>query len=254
MVLTCFHPAAAFSTTETLPWLATLVRGSTRTGVPDVGLRVALRRAVAAPVADVHPAADHDRQYGATPTGTRASTSPPAKLQPQKFVAAVTSRPTGGVAVEGQAGGVGRAADGRGRHGQGAAPRRSSRGRPPGDADVPLGVGGEHAVAGRRQADDAEPGRLPLGGRWAACAGRAPVAGSRKTRSRMFLTTSVRPPSMSSKSTGRPGKVTCVPAGRRIWLVGTTMRPSGWRPTLRASRGSAAVAAAANASEKQSKK
>ena len=29
----------------------------------------------------------------------------------------------------------------------------------------------------------------------------------------MFLATSVRPPSMSSRSTGRPGNVTCLPGG-----------------------------------------
>src|SRR5262249_52620778 len=59
------------------------------------------------------------------------------------------------------------------------------------------------------------------------------------TRSAMFLTTSVLPLSMKARSTGRPGKVTCLPAGLRIWFVGTTMRPSGWMPTFSRSMSSA---------------
>src|SRR5207248_2078192 len=94
------------------------------------------------------------------------------------------------------------------------------------------------SVANTRVSDTASPTALNAPASPLAAAGSAsvcltaPVARSMNTRSRMFLATSVRPPSMTSRSTGRPGNVTCRPAGRRSWLVGTRIRPSGWRPTL----------------------
>src|SRR5947209_12009012 len=70
----------------------------------------------------------------------------------------------------------------------------------------------------------------------------------------LHLATTVRPSSARARSTGRPGKVTCRPAGLRIWLVGTRMRPSAWRPTRRRSRSSADSATAARLSEARNAK
>src|SRR5688572_17621312 len=81
MVLVCLQPVAVLSTTETLPWSATLVRGSVRTGVPEV-LCAGSRGPGGSPpqlLTYTFPPATSGR-YGQTPTGTRASTSPVARL------------------------------------------------------------------------------------------------------------------------------------------------------------------------------
>src|SRR5215211_7278189 len=81
MLFVCFHPSAVFVTTETLPWFATLVRGSVFTGVPDV-LWVGSSFAGWSPpqLLTYTFSPTTTGMYGATPTGTRASTVPFVRL------------------------------------------------------------------------------------------------------------------------------------------------------------------------------
>src|SRR5437867_1880953 len=104
MVFTCFQPAAVFATTETLPWLATLVRGSVFAGVPEVlccgsslpgGSPPQLLTYTFSPTTS--------GMYGATPTGTRAWTpamlrscsSLPRDAQTQRYASPWKAMPVG---------------------------------------------------------------------------------------------------------------------------------------------------------------
>src|SRR5947208_10825745 len=76
MLFDCFHPAAVFVTTETLPWFATLVRGSVRTGVPELLCCGSSLPGGSPPQFETYTFSPTTTgMYGATPTGTRASTS-----------------------------------------------------------------------------------------------------------------------------------------------------------------------------------
>src|SRR5688572_14507707 len=80
IVFTCFQPPSTLATTDTLPWFATLVRGSVLTGVLEV-VCVASLPGWSPPQFDTYTFSPITTgMYGATPTGTRASTSPLARF------------------------------------------------------------------------------------------------------------------------------------------------------------------------------
>ena len=56
-----------------------------------------------------------------------------------------------------------------------------------------------------------------------------------RSRDLIFLTKRKFPSEIREISTGRPGMVTWKPAGRKNWLDGTNMLPSGWGPTFSSS-------------------
>src|SRR3954452_17731 len=75
IVFVCFHSPPTFSTTETLPRLATLVRGSVFTGVPDVLCCGSSLSGRSPPQFETYTFSPTTTGvYGATPTGTRAWT------------------------------------------------------------------------------------------------------------------------------------------------------------------------------------
>src|SRR5262249_28432941 len=78
IVATCFHLPSTFRSTETVPWLATLVRGSMRTGVPEESARASTSLGGPPPqfVTKATSVPTMQTVYGATPTDTTCSTSP----------------------------------------------------------------------------------------------------------------------------------------------------------------------------------
>src|SRR5689334_16735904 len=82
MDFVCFHSLPAFITTETLPWLATLVRGSVFTGVPEDLCRGSPLSGWSPPQLLTYTFSPTTTgAYGATPTGTRACTSPVSRFR-----------------------------------------------------------------------------------------------------------------------------------------------------------------------------
>src|SRR5438067_2177192 len=75
MLFVCFQSLPTFVTTETLPWSATLDRGSVFTGVPEVLWVASSFFGRSPPQFETYTFSPTTRGvYGATPTGTRART------------------------------------------------------------------------------------------------------------------------------------------------------------------------------------
>src|SRR5260370_42044811 len=84
MVLVCFHFVPSRPSTDTLPWLATLVRGSTLTSVPDETPLGSPSLGWSPPQLVTYTLSGRTGQtmYGATPTGTTCSAPSPLPLSP----------------------------------------------------------------------------------------------------------------------------------------------------------------------------
>src|SRR4051812_35313525 len=102
-VFVCFQPPSPFVTTDTLPWLATLVRGSVRTGVPEVLCVASLPGGSPPQLVTYTLSPTTSGMYGATPTGTRATTpvrlrscsSLPRDAHPQRWALSANASPVG---------------------------------------------------------------------------------------------------------------------------------------------------------------